>query len=43
MADKDKAITVRAPDNAAGQRLDAVLAAAVDGLSRSRVQALITG
>ena len=41
MAGKDKAITVRVPDSAAGQRLDAVLAAAIDELSRSRVKALI--
>lgn len=38
---KDKAITVRAPAAAAGQRLDAVLAEAIDGLSRSRLKALI--
>ncbi len=41
MDDKDKVITVRAPADAAGQRLDAVLAAAVDGLSRSRLKTLI--
>ena len=32
---------VRADDAAAGQRLDAVLAAALDGLSRTRIQALV--
>lgn len=41
MAGNDKAITVRAPATAAGQRLDAVLAEAIDGLSRSRLKALI--
>jgi 23S rRNA pseudouridine1911/1915/1917 synthase len=41
MAGKDKAITVRAPASATGERLDAVLAAAIDGLSRSRIKALI--
>jgi len=38
---KTKAITVRAPAAAAGQRLDAMLAEAIDGLSRSRLKALI--
>ena len=38
---KTKAITVQAPDSAAGQRLDAALADAIDGLSRSRLKALI--
>jgi 23S rRNA pseudouridine1911/1915/1917 synthase len=38
---KDKAITVQTPATAAGQRLDAVLAEALDGLSRSRLKALI--
>lgn len=32
---------VRADDAAAGRRLDAVLAAALDGLSRTRIQALV--
>ncbi len=41
MAGKDKAITVRVPHTAAGQRVDAVLAAAIEGLSRSRIKALI--
>ena len=46
MAGKDKAvtgkeITVRAPDAAAGQRLDAVLAEAIEGMSRSRLKSLI--
>ncbi len=41
MAGKSKTITVRTPDNAAGQRLDAVLAETVGGLSRSRLKALI--
>ena len=46
MGGKDKAatgkeITVRVPATAAGQRLDAVLADAIDGLSRSRLKTLI--
>ncbi len=46
MAGKDKAvtgkeITVRAPDAAAGQRLDTVLAEAIEGMSRSRLKSLI--
>jgi len=38
---KNQAIAVRVPDSAAGQRLDVVLAKAIDGLSRSRLKALI--
>lgn len=41
MAGKAKAIMVRVADDAAGQRLDSVLAAAVEDLSRSRIKALI--
>ncbi len=41
MTGKDKAISVVAPAAAAGQRLDAVLAEAIDGLSRSRLKSLI--
>ncbi|MFT5180368.1 MAG: 23S rRNA pseudouridine1911/1915/1917 synthase [Alphaproteobacteria bacterium] len=36
-----KAITISAPDTAAGQRVDAVLAEAIDGMSRSRLKSLI--
>jgi len=34
-------LTVAVPDDAAGERLDKVLAAGIDGLSRSRAQALL--
>ena len=41
MTGKDKAITISVPDAAAGQRIDAVLADAIDDMSRSRLKALI--
>ncbi|NKB48928.1 MAG: RluA family pseudouridine synthase [Alphaproteobacteria bacterium] len=41
MTGKGKAITIAVAEGAAGQRLDAVLADAIDGMSRSRLKSLI--
>jgi 23S rRNA pseudouridine1911/1915/1917 synthase len=41
MTGKDKVITVNVPDTAGGRRLDAVLADAIEDMSRSRLKSLI--